>query len=495
MIPFLHRRPGWASANLEGVHIVSEKPIQAGSDRQLFLDEIWFDTQNNVRLKMHPPVVREIALSADQPWESGGVHYSSVLKDGDRYRMWYRADGIDPNKDMESYSCYAESSDGVHWEKPNLGIVEYQGSTQNNIFYPTEGFPAINPSVILDKGAPPSERYKMIVQGKGNILGYTSPDGIRWEQLPNNPIQTERPFDSHNVLLWDDERQRYVIYMRGVSESVPGTLIWNDERQGYDHSPPGTFNGGHRAIRRSESKDFVNWTRPEMVFDGDADDPPGIHFYTNSAAKYHRAAQAYLMFPMILYPGRINPEAPFPGLSDVQMATSRDGIAWGRQFREPFLRPGLDPRNWVDRNPIMGPGILETGPDELSMYYSELLRETEDQPRFRRCSLRTDGFVSVEGPYKGWGEFVTPPLTFAGDRLEMNYSTAGGGSIFVELQEEDGTPIKGLSLDDCNEMFGDKIEGIVSWSGDAGLKAHTGKPVRLRIKLRDASLYAFRFVG
>jgi hypothetical protein len=140
-----------------------------------------------------------------------------------------------------------------------------------------------------------------------------------------------------------------------------------------------------------------------MVFDGDGDDPPGIHFYTNAAAKYGRAANAYLMFPMILYPGRVNPQAQFPGLSDVQFATSPDGITWERRFREPFLRPGLNPRNWVDRNPIMGPGILETAPGELSMYYSELLCETDGQSRFRRCTLRTDGFVSVEGPYKGWG--------------------------------------------------------------------------------------------
>jgi hypothetical protein len=232
-----------------------------------------------------------------------------------------------------------------------------------------------------------------------------------------------------------------------------------------------------------------------MVFDGDADDPPGIHFYTNAADKYDRAANAYLMFPMILYPGRINPKAPLPGLSDIQMAASRDGITWERRFREPFVRPGLDPRNWVDRNPIMGPGILETTPTELSMYYSELLRETDGQARFRRCSLRTDGFVSVEGPYRGWGEFTTPPLTFTGDRLELNYSTAGGGSIFVELQTEDGAPIAGLSLDECNEVFGDTIAGIVSWKDGAGLGAHAGKPMRLRVRLRDASLYAFRFVG
>jgi hypothetical protein len=146
----------------------------------------------------------------------------------------------------------------------------------------------------------------------------------------------------------------------------------------------------------------------------------------------------------------------------------------------------------VDRNPIMGPGILELTPGELSMYYTELYREGPDA-RFRRCTIRTDGFVSVEGPYKGWGEFVTPPMTFSGDRLDLNYSTAGGGSIFVELQDEGGTPITGLSLDDCNEVFGDKIDGPVTWGGSAKLGTLAGKTVRLRVRLRDANLYAFRF--
>jgi len=456
-------------------------PIQVGSDRQLFLDEMWFDSQDNVRLEMHPPVVRDVALKADQPWENGGINLPNVVKDGDRYRMWYRSDAGDPNNDSAAFSCYAEGSDGIHWTKPDLGIVEFQGSKHNNIYYPTEGFQAINPSVILDESAAPSERYKMIIQFRGSdraILGYTSPDGIAWQQVSANPIQTEGPFDSHNILIRDDERQHYVIYMRGTSTAVPGS-----------------FRGGHRAVRRSESEDFRSWTRPELVVESDEDDPPGLHFYTNACIKYGRAARAYLMFPMIFYPERINPAAPLPGLADVQFVASRDGVTWERRFREPFLRPGPDPRNWVDRNPIMGAGVIETAPGEMSMYYSELLRETDGKGQLRRCTLRTDGFVSVEGPYKGWGEFVTPPITFSGDRLELNYSTAGGGSIFVEMQHEDGTPIQGLSLNDCGEVFGDTIDGVVSWKGDAELRTHAGKPVRLRIRLRDASLYAFRFGG
>ena len=86
--------------------------------------------------------------------------------------------------------------------------------------------------------------------------------------MSTNPIHTEGPFDSHNILIRDDERQRYIIYMRGISTAVPGS-----------------FKRGHRAVRRSESEDFLNWTPPELVLESDDGDPPGLHFYTNACVK------------------------------------------------------------------------------------------------------------------------------------------------------------------------------------------------------------------
>ena len=459
------------------------EPIEIGSERQLFLDELWLAERENVRLAMHPPLAQEVALVADRPWESAGVHYSTVIEDGGRYRMWYRCDAGDAKQDRDwrSMMCYAESSDGIRWEKPNLGLVEWEGSRENNIVLPTEEVPGINGSVIVDPNAEAGERYKMITRRRARpddeILGFVSDDGLSWRPVESNPLLTGRPFDSHNILLWDDAGERFLIYLRGRSESIPGA-----------------FRGGHRSIRRSESSDFFHgWSEPETVVEGDGDDPPGLNFYTNACTKYARAAQAFVMFPMILYTEREYPTAPAPGLSDVQFVFSRDGITWERPFREPYVRPGLDERNWVDRNPIMGPGILETGPGELSMYYTEFLRSGGGHSRFRRSTIRTDGFVSVEGPYLGWGEFVTPPLTFSGGRLELNYSTSGGGSIFVELQDQSGKPLPGFSLEECEEVFGDMVEGHARWSGGEAVGSLAGRPVRLRFQLRDAHLYAFKF--
>ena len=110
----------------------------------------------------------------------------------------------------------------------------------------------------------------------------------------------------------------------------------------------------------------------------------------------------------------------------------------------------------------------------------------------RRYTLRPDGFVSVSGPHAG-GELITKPLTFAGSRLLLNYSTSAAGSLRVEIQTPDGKPVKGFALNDCPEIIGDRIDDPVSWKSAADLGKLAGKPVRLRFVLKDADLYALRF--
>ena len=456
----------------------SQSPVDVGVERQLFLDDFWFENKAGIELRLQTPVPREVSIRCERPWEKKAIHYSCVVYDQGRYRMWYRVDDGDPRTDARTdrtWACYAESKDGIVWEKPNLGITPYQGVSATNIL--AEGKELYNLSVIVDpKEKPGSARRYKAISRVGGITGLESADGIRWRPVENNPFhaRSDGPFDSHNTLVWDDEGRRYVIYMRGIDSSVPGS-----------------FKGGRRAIRRSESADFKQWTKPELVVTADANDPSELHFYTNAAIKYERAARAFLMFPMILYPARHYPGAPNPGTSDVQFATSRDGRRWERAFRRPLLSPGLDERDWVDRNPIVGQGVVQTGPGEISVYYSELYRAPET--RIRRATLRTDGFVAVEGRYTGGGEFTTRPIQFGGRRLELNYRTSGGGSMKVELQDAAGKPIPGFSLADCSEIFGDKIDGVIRWKGGDDLSSWSGKPVRLRVQLRDAELFAFRF--
>ena len=289
--------------------------------------------------------------------------------------------------------------------------------------------------------------------------------------MREEPILTDPPFDTHNVPMWDEWRGEYVVYARGAA----GT--------------GGTFKGGVRWIRRATSKNFPDCT---PFVDIDTGDTPFEHLCTNACVRCERAPGAYLMFPSRFVVDR-TPDRDRPhgaGVNDIVFMSSRDGLHFDRSFMEAFLRPGLDKRNWHEREIYMDVGVLHTSPTEMSMYGMENHRH--DSVNIRRCTLRTDGFVSVNAGYGG-GEFTTPPLVFAGRELELNYSTSAVGSVRVELQDAEGRPQAGVTFDDCPEMFGDEIEGVARWKNGTGVARLAGTPVRLRFTLQDADLYAFRF--
>ncbi|MBT4498006.1 MAG: hypothetical protein HOC74_09815, partial [Gemmatimonadetes bacterium] len=178
------------------------------------------------------------------------------------------------------------------------------------------------------------------------------------------------------------------------------------------------------------------------------------------------------------------------GVSDIVLMSSRDGLHFDRSFMEGFVRPGPDPGNWHERAVYMERGILQTSPEELSLYGMENWRLPT--VCIRRYGLRTDGFVSVHAGYAG-GTFTTRPLTFSGKELELNYATSAVGFVKVEIQDESGSPIPGFSLEESAETYGDEIEGTINWGGSESLDSLAGKPLRLRFELKDADLYAFRF--
>ncbi len=100
-----------------------------GSRRELFVDQALVDRLvGKAELRLHHPVPQEIALVHDAPWEGSGSGYHSIFKDGDIYRMYYKAWQltVTPGKVNTGthplFCCYAESDDGIHWRKPELGL-------------------------------------------------------------------------------------------------------------------------------------------------------------------------------------------------------------------------------------------------------------------------------------------------------------------------------------------------------------------------------------
>lgn len=249
-------------------------------------------------------------LAGDQPHEDFAIGYVSVLRDGPRWRMWYEAYDHNYRTDADGYLCYAESRDGVHWEKPVLNLVEVGGSSANNVLIsgrPIGGVHGHN--VFLDPSAPPAERYKMVftrlVEGRWMVFGGVSADGFYWRLL-DRPILAANS-DTQNVCFLD--KGRYRLYVR----------MWTEE----------PF-GGKRIVGYTESATFGDFQLPRPILCPDNLDPEDLHFYNNAATKLRDGLYVMLFSAFTTSDDMLR----------VHAAWSKDGRYFHRLGRKPLLDVG-----------------------------------------------------------------------------------------------------------------------------------------------------------
>ena len=456
---------------LTSIPALSSEPIDIGSRLEPMVDRYLIERLDGATLTLNRPTPREVAIVFDKPWEGNTSAYPTVFRDGDIFRMYYRGSHYDEATGKTTHPefvCYAESRDGIRWTKPELGLVEFEGSKQNNIVHAGIGSHDFAPMKDANPDCKPDEQYKAMARGDGGLYALKSADGLRWSLLDPKPVITRGAFDSQNLAFWDPVRACYVDFHRG-------------------------FRDGVRDIMTATSTDFRHWTEPVWL---EYPGAPREHLYTNQIAPYYRAPHIYFGFPKRFVPTRRTDAHRHPGVSDGVFMTSRDGRHFHR-FGEAIVRPGLQQERWVNRNNMTAWGILVTRsaipgtPDELSIYSSEGYYKGESC-QLRRYTSRIDGFVSVRAPLAG-GELVTRPITFEGTRLAINFSTSAAGSIRVEIQDAAGRPIPGFALADCEEVFGDALERVIQWKGSSEVSPLVGRPIRLRFVMSDADLYALQF--
>ena len=461
----------------------SEGVIELGNRRELFVDDYLIDRMRGVELRLQKPVPRDLAIVHDAPWEGNTSGYHTVFQDGGLFRMYYRGSMYHQfATSAKPVVCYAESRDGKEWYRPELGLVSHMGSRRNNIIWDGPGSLNFTPFRDTNPACRKGEEYKALGSPHSNtredqaLVAFKSPDGVHWDLISDKPVMDHTTgvnvFDSQNVSFWDPARGCYVEFHR---DSI---------------YPDGVR---YRQIMTCTSKDYRRWSKQQLL---DYADAPLEHLYTNAVNPYYRAPHIYVGFPKRLRPDRSLVGCTAGGMSDGLFMTSRDGLHFKR-WSEAFVRPGLQRSRWENRNNMTALGILETendlptAPKELSIFSSEGFY-SDGPAQLRRYTLRLDGFVAANAPLKG-GELVTRPFTFDAQALNLNVSTSVGGSARVEIQDADGTALKGYSLRDCDEIYGDFLDLRVSWKGAADLSALAGKPLRLRFALSDADLYSFRF--
>ena len=479
----------WDNIHSAYVDSLPPPPIAVGNRKQLFIDGRFVQSASGASIVVNKPQpTAEKLIVQEHPWEDFNLGaYTSVIQDKEtgRIRLWYQSSG-----DIQTQVtgvAYAYSDDnGATWTKPlNLGQVNYDGSTDNNLVM----WPAHATTVFENRpDAPPSEKYVMFV-GQPNSA-FTSPDGIQWSPTGSVPFLNmgtlNADLDSQNVMFWDTRLEEYVVMPRLNLPRVPPYPV------------------GKRAVGRSESSTLEGFSvsdPPVTVFQADAGDAVNLDFYTSATIEYPYAEDAYFMFPAAYYLTDIQTN---DGPINIQFAASRDGRQWERYDRDDHIIAGFDmngnPTNdWESGTMYAGYGLTRDG-DELSLYYTaydvthgEWVQAGYLGGTMTRAKYRLDGFTSMDADASG-GQFTTPPLLFSGNQLRLNVDVAAGGSLQVELRDESDMPIPGFAISDADTITGDSVAMNVTWNGSADLSSLIGQEVKLHFDMADVKLYAFQFV-
>ena len=455
-----------------------------------------------VQLSVHLPKLEDDPIIwPEYPWETRILGYTTIFEDEGRFRLYYTCYYVPDGKfieDEEALLAYAESTDGVHWEKPKVGLVEFMGSRENNLVYGLNvalGRGAHGACVFKDPSAPAEQRYKLVHVGRDergiiSVFGAVSPDGLRWQAL-KHPIIPGYMSDTQTVVRYDERKGRYVGYFRGWAG-----LERNSKHQGRSRWH------GRRTIAYAESDRFDSWPVPETLVAPDVLDSADTDIYTNAYTPWPGAPQAHLMFPAMYHRAQ--------DILDVHLMVSRDGIHWQRPSRAPII-PSGEPGTPSEGGVYAGCGIIRTASGDWALIYNPIWH-THNQLHFQspvesahqypdyvcRALWREDGIMSLEAPTEG--KCTTVPLIFSGRALQVNAWTRYGGEIRVELVDATneamsfGEIVTGRSFEDCDPISGDAPRHVVTWRGDPDLSTLIGRPIRLRLWMRRARLYAFRFI-
>ncbi|MCG8602820.1 MAG: sulfatase-like hydrolase/transferase [Verrucomicrobiales bacterium] len=455
-------------------------PVNIGTRRELFVDRFLIDGAHRVDLEIHHPHDEGKVLAFDRPWEGQFCGYVTLLTVGDTYRAYYRGrPGVGADGDLTESTCVAESKDGITWSRPELGIHEIDGNKNNNVVLYRQAPYSHNFSPFVDTNpdVDPKEKFKAIggTHPEGLAL-FVSADGYRWKLKQKKILTSEAfAFDSQACAFWSETEKKYVCYFR----------TWTDKKV--------------RWVSRVTSDDCLNWSAHiEMK-----SDRPAEHFYTNQTHPYFRAPHLYLSLPARFVPQRqvisneeaeeigVNPKY-FKDTSDAILVTSRPERPdhFDRSFLSSFIRPGIGAQNWVSRTNYPALNVIQTGENEMSIFTNQ--NYAQPTAHLRRYSMRLDGFGSMRADYDG-GEVLTKPLIFSGKQLSLNFATSAAGEIKIEIQDANGKPVPGFTLAECREVIGNEISRNVTWESTAKLSDLAGKPVRLRIVMKDADLYALQF--
>ena len=376
----------------------------------------------------------------------------------------------------------------------------------------------ICPNIFLDeRDADPARRFKMVYlyhdenvrypkksyrgQMGGGLCMAVSPDGIRWTPFEGNPIIPGWLADVQ-ILTWDGVDEKYVLWGRYGSRA--GLSDHPDSDNWFSPDWPGRTEGAwgvRRRIYRMESRDLVEWSDPELLWD------PGEE--ANLDDGYYgfvpwRAGEMHIGLLDVLH--------QVDNTVDMYLHHGRDGRNWKRfHDHRPFIpRGGPGSFDEFDVETTCRPIEVD---DELWFYYGgmnvhhdwwiigadegldvpEAIDPTigRDGHHLALATLRMDGYVSLGANVReGWVE--TKPVFSTNPHIYINGKCEPNGYIKVEVMDNWNSVWNGYSRDDCRPFAGDDVHHRVSWSGGDTVDEIPGA-LKLRFYLKNAELYGFQF--
>ncbi len=398
----------------------------------------------------------------------------------DGLRMWY----IPHSRSGLGYHLgYATGKDGIHWEFPDLGVVEFQGNKHNNLLmlHVVGGRVLFDPHAKREAEVYKVAFYRQVPEPHGFCVSF-SPDGLHW-----GPLLWIKELDDAGELsgtgasdivnaFYDPVRQEFVsvfkMWSRKGDYAVP-------VKRG---APPPRC--GRRILGMSRSKDFRHWSKARVILKPDAHDPPTLEFYGMPAVI--RRGDLFIGFLPCLID-----DAPPDGIGWTELAISRDGDRWQR-LRHPFLQRSEANKDKPDHAIAWITEVVCVGGRE-HIYYNGLEYGHKAGGRHGCVGfLRKNRFASL-GAGDRAGRLVTRYATLApktDGAMTLN-ADASGGEIRVQLADRKGI-LKGYSFAECDAITRDSLRIPVTWRGKSRFLT-TKVPLRIEFSLRNARLYGFEF--
>ncbi|MGM0493309.1 MAG: hypothetical protein ACQER1_10195 [Armatimonadota bacterium] len=515
--------------------------------KHLFIDDAAIELRESVERRWHQPVKHGppvLEPQGDLEWPRVHIWNPPLpTEDCSGWRMWYIGG-------EELQPLHAVSDDGIEWWRPSLGLMEHEGSADNNLI--NLGFDAARKERRLVLCRSGESAYHALTRVGGRLKPLESADGLRWRFHADHP---GIPSDDEYRMTYDAEADLFVatVKLGGREGRVPFAV----PEYG-------------RTVSLSTSRDGLTWTEPEVVFHADfrdravgekaieehlADDSllspifaePGHSWTDVYNMPVFRYGDRYLALPVMFhhsgawqYPGR--PEGSNQdGLLWPALAWSKDLRQWRRPHRrEPFIPlSSCDDPDIYDNGSIHACAPVRRG-DELWFYYygsrfshvspavleeAGLLHPDRPTGAIFLAKLRLDGFASLRAEGDD-GMILTKPVTVDGAELRIN-ADAAGGEIRAEIRDaQTGGAIPGFAMgdaacpraitfpdgrveprkcgwgarfeddptdDDSVAFSGDEVDATLQWGGGKDLSALRGRDVRVLFSLRNAEIYAFGF--